>query len=327
MLFSSIVTDWNIIKTWNQLHLWSWFLGYQINENDKFCNPLRVDTHAGCWLTYSNTNPGWLVLIDYGDRRFMGYDILSAIAYQRHTTKKEAFYYILSNFQPIHLTKNQVIRNKNNFNFILHSKPRKWLKKDADFWLSYDIHKENLLEDKTFAVHHYIMNSKDSPKHYNKFYPDLAYCYPFKKHQKLYLPDTKIRFISSCDENDIGGLNELSISSNILIITKSYKDYRVLKNLGYDVVWFQNEGCIPNPFLLTKLYEEYEYIFIFYDNDKSGIKASHKICDYYNEIFNTDKFIPTCLDPELEITGITDPSDFIKEYGKQELISELKNML
>lgn len=326
MLFPSYVTDYNIIKTWDQLQLWSWFLGYQVNEYDKFCNPLRVDNHPGCWLEWSTKDTGWLVLIDYADRRFLGFDILSAISYQRHCTKKQALYYIIQNFKPTHLTKQQIIKQKNNFVFRLHSSRRKWEQKDADYWVPYDIHRNQLESDLTFPVKEYIMNSKKNPNFYHKIIPDLAFCYPFNNHQKIYMPYEKHRFITSCDEDDIGGIDKL-VGKKILIITKSYKDYRVLKNIAYDVIWFQNEGCLPNPFLLSKIIKEYDYIFVLYDNDKAGIKASRKVCNYYNEIFNTDKFIPTALERELNKVGITDPADFIKEYGKQELISELKNML
>jgi hypothetical protein len=95
---------------------------------------------------------------------------------------------------------------------------------------------------------------------------------------KIYRPygPKHSKWISNCEKDSIGGL-ELEMVDN-LTITKSYKDYRVLKNLGYHVVWLQGEQIIPNTYILEILLASVrKRVTILYDNDKAGIEGSKKI--------------------------------------------------
>ena len=62
------------------------------------------------------------------------------------------------------------------------------------------------------------------------------------------------------------------------MITKSYKDYRVLRNLGVNVTWFQNEGAFPDN--LDDIINDYKDVIVFFDNDFTGLAAS-ETCKYY----------------------------------------------
>ena len=104
----------------------------------------------------------------------------------------------------------------------------------------------------------------------------------------------------------------------MLIITKSYKDYRVLKNQGLNVCWFQNEGQVPNRLILEELIKHKSKILVWFDNDTTGIGASNLVKDIINYI-KPNLACSVVLDPKLLNVGIKDPSDLLKKKGKKEL--------
>ena len=130
------------------------------------------------------------------------------------------------------------------------------------------------------------------------------------------------RFLSNCTQNEIGGLEFLPDSGKNLIITKSYKDYRVLKNQGLNVIWFQNEGMTPNKPILVELCKRFTYITVFFDNDETGIRESKKISELLNSY--KGKAGQMYLPQALLHKGVKDPSDFYSKYGKELLIQFLE---
>ena len=117
---------------------------------------------------------------------------------------------------------------------------------------------------------------------------------------KGYQPYSKsLRFFGNVDKDCIGGLWDLDNSDSDIIITKSYKDWRVLKNRGFQVIWFQNEGMIPDLKLLKGF--KHRTFTILFDNDKAGIKAAihvrDEIIDLKNKSHETEylTFITTMI--------------------------------
>ena len=73
--------------------------------------------------------------------------------------------------------------------------------------------------------------------------------YEFVPRVKIYTPSApkhRGKWITNTNINDIGGLEQLPISGDKLVITKSYKDRRCLTNYGINTIWLQNEGIIRN---------------------------------------------------------------------------------
>jgi len=104
-----------------------------------------------------------------------------------------------------------------------------------------------------------------------------------------------------------------------LIITKGYKDYRVLKNNGKNVVWFQNEGMMPNDLILNHLVNHFVNVIVWFDNDQPGITASEKVKNHINTLV-PGKAKNLWLPERGLAVGIKDPSDCIaidKQYFHQ----------
>jgi hypothetical protein len=193
--------------------------------------------------------------------------------------------------------------------------------KDREFWSGYGITKANLMEDEVFPVIWYKIFSKRF-KTYVVIRPNTrSYIIGnFGERIKIYTPDIvgQGKWVTNCNQNDIGGNSSLITSGPLLVITKSYKDYRVLKNQGLEVRWFQNEGQKPCEEYLLNLVGGFEKVVVFYDNDNTGIKASAEIAEYINTIY-PNKAISLSLPIKLLKENISDPSDLYKIKGEEEL--------
>ena len=112
------------------------------------------------------------------------------------------------------------------------------------------------------------------------------------------------------------------MENKTIVITKSYKDARVLRNYNINAIWFQNEGMLPSTEILVEILNKNNKIIIWYDNDNAGKIASEKIKNKILKIFNAEITLFFC-------TVHKDPSDTLKENKelfKKELI-KLKKLL
>ena len=202
---------------------------------------------------------------------------------------------------------------------------------DREFWSPYQITRSNLTTDDVFPVIWY--------KIYSKRLRDYVVIRPntrtyllgtFGERKKYYTPDKvgKGKWSTNCTSNDIWGFEDLPLRGEQLTITKSYKDWRVLKNQGIEnVIGFQNEGQIPSPEILNLLLERFNEIIVFFDNDRAGILAAEKLVDFINSMFPR-KARSIYLKESLQRESISDPSDMIKAKGKEPLtIFLLENRL
>lgn len=206
---------------------------------------------------------------------------------------------------------------------------RNFQEKDKRFWYNdYGITKEQLIEDEVFPVSkHKII----SPKKGTFIEKDLSLCYAYTefegKRKKLYRPLKKgrHRFLSTAIANDVGGYKRLVPFGRQLVITKSYKDCRVLKNIGLNVIWFQSESTVPSEDILKDLCKRFKTIVIFYDNDDAGKSGAKKLKAILNPLLPGK--IRMIYIPDYYIKfGIKDPSDLLREKGQEILLKFLKEL-
>lgn len=299
----------------------------KVVEFEYITSPFREDDNPGCWFErYNNI----LYFIDYGSGDRSHIDCFEAIKiYFNLNSFRETLLFIDDNINElkekvsqydksiIHIA--ETIRNKKSINV----KTRNYYDIDRKFWQKYEITKQNLIDDKVFPVSHIHLRFENEQKSFEVY--DV--CYAFTDFQdgrkKLYYPykKGKDRFRTTCEKNDIGNINQINPFSQKLIITKSYKDCRVLRNQGINSIWFQNEGVIPDLDILFPLISHYEDIIIFYDNDNTGIKASNKIANVISSELNKGRslHLPTNLLQE----NIKDISDLIVK-DKKEVVEFLR---
>lgn len=208
--------------------------------------------------------------------------------------------------------------------------PRQFNYKDKHFWFNnYEITRENLIEDKVIPIELYKSTSrKGKPFSVRPF--DVCYAYTDFEgdRKKIYRPNSPIKegkWFTNCNQNDVGGITYLSESGDLLIIAKSYKDYRVIKNQGLNVIWFQNEGMIPSSEILLNLLSRFKKIIVWFDNDSAGITNSRLLVEYLKS-FGTDNEISSIMLPPILLReNIKDPSDYIAGKGRTILLEFMKN--
>lgn len=294
--------------------------------------PYRNDTQPGCWFEEYN---GRIAFIDFADTPPKPKDCFQIIM----KTKKLSFYESLelvnSHFNLGLGDNNGNLKEKIKQNDCVEEKniektfkervitilPRDFNYKDKLFWKQYKISKQNLIEDKVVPVEIYRFISRKG--NIVTIKPiDICYAYTMftNKKCKIYRPygDKDTKWLTNCNQNDIGCYESLPEEGNLLIITKSYKDCRVLRNLDFHSIWLQNEGMFPSKEILQDLCKRFKKIIVWFDNDSTGITNGRYLVNLINEI-HKEKAKNIFLPPILLKEEIKDPSDLISKKGEEEL--------
>ena len=318
-----------IFKYLTEEQIFSNILGFEPKEYEYICSPLRVDNNPGAFFqrgTYSNK----LLFMDYADPFKICYDCFDFV--QRYYNLPD-FYQTLK-FVKEHMIEKRGItkilqKRDNKIQRVEKKSPelivevRPFVFSDGIYWEKYGISKENLKEDKVFAISKvFLKNGRKGDKRI----PLYTKCYGFMdfpdKKKKLYFPYKKgrFRFISTCTKNDVI-ISYMDKTASQLVISKSYKDCRVLRNLKVNSIWFQNEGAFPDN--LQEIVSNFQDVVVFFDNDTAGIEASEKLVELINTLFGTQKARKVHLNVELLSDGIKDPADMFSKKGVEDLKSFL----
>lgn len=207
---------------------------------------------------------------------------------------------------------NNLIKN----NSVIQITVRRWNKEDVKFWSSYGIKKSTLEKYRVYPISYIFLNE-------NIIKADkLAYAFREDKDNitryKIYQPYSEnLKWINNMVEGTLSGFSQLSQWGATLFITSSLKDAMCLHDIGYtNVVAPQSEGYIFKPHIIKDFKDRFDKIYVFYDNDDAGKKASRKLCLTYN-------LFPIFTD----IFSYKDPTDYYKKLGKDKLLSCIKSQL
>lgn len=229
-----------------------------------------------------------------------------------------------------------------------------WKDYDFDFWESYDgITIEQLESFFVNSASEYWAN--DKRLHVGNA-RDPLYCYnhraetglnsftayrPYadleinKLKRSQYYRDVSFKFRKCMTRNHIMNLNRLlgtkqfngimhrgliiprdELLKKVLFITSSYKDIIALDVLGIDSIAPHTEEGIINEEVIISLLPYYDYIYIAYDNDDTGVRQSLKITELYKKYnlkyWNVPKSCNECKDPSS-----------VLKYQNKEMLKEL----
>jgi hypothetical protein len=326
-----------ILEYVSEKQIFKLVFGYEPIVYQYVTSPFRIDNTPGCWFEYSPK--GELKFVDFANAdvingiKMLNIDCFDAVQ----------VYYKLGNFyKTLEFIKEKLIDGKNIKHNIRVIKPkvkedveiyveaRNFDSRDKRFWSRYGISKQNLVDDGVFAVKRFnLLNTRKGDILKRVHDP----CYSFSNfddgRKKLYRPFKKGsgRFITNCKADDVGEIDSLVEYGKQLVISKSYKDCRVLRNEELNSVWFQNEGMIPSDEILIPLCKRFTDIVVFFDNDNAGITASKKVSDYINKSFPgkaRNLYLPEHLNLE---RNISDPADMYYKMGSKHLQQFLKEKL
>jgi hypothetical protein len=313
----------DILKIYSQEDIMAIVFGNQIYEDRFVCSPFRIDHNPGCFFHYYN-NKLWFV--DFGDIKKTR-DCFQVIMEKFNIPFSDLSFFISNNIKniPIIKTKKNKIVTKTNVLFLIEYKIRPWQERDKIFWSSFYIKKQHLIQDKVYPIYWYKTNG---------FFPDdflvrptdIAYAINIDtKHTKIYRPFAykRKKWFTNSTGNEIGNLKNISTTGEKLIITKSYKDHRILRNQGYsNTIWLQNETVVPSLEILYDLSLRYSKIYTIFDNDRQGKEFFEKLSTVYNNEFDYP-LIPIFMpSPKHKDIG-----EFIKQFGEKELNNYLKKRL
>jgi hypothetical protein len=300
--------------------------GFPPKEFEYVSSPFREDNSPGAYFHYSPS--GKLFFVDFGDPKRSHYDCFNAV--QEKFGLNNLFETLL--FIRNHFTNNPqevLVAPKRKTERAYNRKelfvtPRDFNLGDKTYWQQYGITKQQLVDDKVFPISSFKFISKNySSKTTKCFKPSYAYTGFEGRRKKLYRPfaKKKFRFLSTCRTNDIGEIDSLIPFGRQLVISKSYKDCRVIRNFGLNSVWLQSEGTKPSLDLLIPLCKRFNSVIVFYDNDEAGLQTAKVMSELINE------HVPGLSRPfSLPLSlgkSIKDPADMYRKHGRQALGSLL----
>lgn len=189
------------------------------------------------------------------------------------------------------------------------------------YWEQYHITEQELKDAGVKAVTSISVNDYKLP-----IDSSIRFLYRFEEqetHQlyfKVYSPlDDNYKWMGSVPIDCLFGIEHLRFKSDTLIITKSVKDYLVLRKYFSDVIALQNESSVSlNKKTIKALKKCYKRIVIWFDTDRTGVVSMN----YYKKkhgfipFFICDKNISIWKNfIKIKKNHIKDPSDFVKKYG------------
>jgi len=300
--YSSGLTKEELFQTVSQEAVFRHVFG-DFQVNNYICSPFRKDDDPGCWITWIGNR---LMFKDHGSYTFL--DMIGIIQTKYNLDFNTAINFIAdSKFEgePEYTKKGR----KRESSFTLEFCPKPFDKYAKQYWQQYNITSSQLIEDNIFATAWFkYKNTSDQWINVSPHAKEATYTISMKQSLKICRPfvkNKKHKWITDANKNVIGGLHKLPYLGEQLVITKSYKDWRVLTNMGLTAIWLQNEGQVPDSEVLNPIISMFDNTVIWFDNDDAGKRASDKL----STIIGADQiFLPTIE---------KDPADVVKAGDTQ----------
>jgi hypothetical protein len=299
MKLNGIVANecYNVFSKIDQVKVWESLLGFDVILNKRIVNNLRHDSKPGCWLyEYDNV----IRLSDFANPTYHGISCIDGVMLKYHCGYIRALEIIKHSFSFNQIEPLLFSNNSLNWQFELTFTKGLWNNLHKNYWESYGISKNQLESEDCYAVSSYCFNSRYCPFMQKVVTYDETTAIIVQDKIKIYKPNSIFKFLSNFNQNTIGGKNKIT---DTVIITKSVKDYMVLDNLGYSSRFIHSETSNPD----LSLFKNYSNVYVFMDNDETGLKHSKKLSSIYGF---KDISIPQGYPKDI--------SDFYKTYGHTE---------
>lgn len=332
----SDITAEQLLQKVKQERIFEMVLKEPFSYDKKYFSPFRKDKTPGCFFT--QREDGTILFVDFADRtghRHRSCFRMVMDAYEPTLSLSNAIdvicdYFKLSknssDYTPVSFTRNFTsVTEEKEGTIITYTKKREFSRNDRIYWSKFLITTQNLLEDNVYPVDRFTKVNRKGKFSSVCYNPSFAL--DFIHHVKLYFPLNNIEFkwLSNCDENDIGNIDNLPITGSKLIISKAYKDHRVIRNLtNNNVIWFQNEGCVPDDYILKMLLKRFHEIVIFFDNDYTGIKQGYKIVTILKKLSKGKNIVRMVYLPIK--SKYKDIAEYVGKEGRQDTLKILKQI-
>lgn len=180
---------------------------------------------------------------------------------------------------------------------------------ELKWWESFNIHEKTLKKFKVYSCASFFINGN-----YTGSSTDKSFIFGYYGGMKngnelwrLYFPQKRtFRFLSNWERNMIQGAKQLPECGEILVISKALKDVMCFYEFGIPAIAPCSEVLFISNSQLERIKQRFKNIFVFYDNDTTGIAFMRKIKKQHPELKYV--FIPKKYKSK-------DFSDFVKKYG------------
>lgn len=309
--------------------VYSFYIGERVTTYKKYRSPFREEQNPSLTFMYRNTD-GKLVWTDWGDVNIRGpQNVFEFVKQIYNCSFESALEHILDDLGSnqaftIEISrkslKSPLNRLKSKIPFKIKDRP--FDNFDLNFWSQFGITIDILSEYDVFALEYFAIGDRIVKQHINE---SPFYAYKLvdngEIYYKIYDPFTKDRDAKwryNGKENILQGFNQLPLSGEFVIVTKSLKDVMSLRAMDIVSVALQSESTSLKTEVYYKLASRFDKVIVFFDNDETGVKFAKRISEDYE--------IPMIFIPENEF-GIKDISDYIKRNGLKEGETLMLNLL
>jgi hypothetical protein len=311
-----LITKEFVLSRVSEEDIFRHYLGVSVEFNKLICSPLREDHRP----TVSFREVEGVILMNDFSGHFKG-DCFEVVMFQRNcdfpsAVRQVAYDFGLTKETPVifdvqrqmNERKERAKKSKKR----IAIKRRKWNEIDQSYWGQFSLGEEDLNKFHASPVDVVWIDGEERYRYKPK---DPGYAYYFGNGNfKIYFPlRDNFRFLSN--GSFIQGWNEIDLSSDLIIITKSLKDVMVLNKLGFSAWAPHSEGALIREEDIN-FFNNHNQV-IFFDNDEPGIEWAKN---------NSEKYSL----PYIYLKGDDkDVSDLVKntslDYAKESIIKLLNN--
>lgn len=291
----------------------------EFEPNNWYTSPFRQEKHGSFRIKFTNGKWKWN---DYGKSKY-SYDAIDFIrelfglSYQ-HALQKVYDEVVKGNTGFIKITKKPSVTQKIPPTVRIRRTLKNW---EYEFWELGEFTRKELESYNVFSCvelwsnGHMIHYSKQNDPYFLYLFDKDTKCW---KAYRPYAQDNQLKFWGNNVLDHVQGYDLLKYKDDILIITKSYKDVLVLMKLGYEAIAPHSENMFLNPWDIDFLKTKYKHIYVFYDNDTTGVNN----CKLFTEDHDLNYVnVPSYL--TVGDTIIKDPWDVVTNHDYKLLDSIL----
>jgi DNA primase len=317
------ITPEEIFKRTTEYDIYSYYMPTKFKIGSIMSSPFHEDKHPSFGIFKDKSSNALLfkdIALDVSG------DCIKFVRELYRLTYKQALERIWDDIIDGHLIKSdrgKYVQNVYKYRKRLISVKRKYFTSvDDDYWGQYGIDRDTLKKYNVSPISMFWVDDFPSSIRYTPEQP--IYAYRIFNSFKIYNPLAKLKkdkWRSNCGMYDIQGWEQLPESGDLLVITKSLKDVMTLSQFNIVAIAPQAEGQLIPEKVVDEAKKRFKRLVMLYDYDDAGVNGANKAKQAYE--------IPTLYIPKhyLDIYGVKDVSDFIKEFGKTKtkaLLKELK---
>jgi 5S rRNA maturation endonuclease (ribonuclease M5) len=290
------------------------YLGVPVKKG-LFCSPsvIRKDRNPTC--SFYKNKSGVLKFKDFAGPTF---DFVGAVMHIFNCSYYKALRIIANDFGfiDIYENKNPPLINYTYTEFVetksanIRIEAKDFTSTELDWWKTFGVTLKTLKKFKVFSVKSVFLNEHyfTSSAAHN---PIFGYFGGKNSHNdelwKIYFPNKlKYRFLTNYSASFIQGAKQLPTTGEFIVVTKSLKDVMSLYEFGIPSVAPNSENLFLSNAQYQKIQMKFKEVYLLYDFDLPGIKASKRIRKNFSNI-------KVLLIPKRY--KCKDFSDFVKKYG------------